>query len=476
VTFRRPLSSLLSSRACLLAGLAAGLLSVPARAADKDEPPQFGEKTGEALQKLQPLIDAKDWDGALGVLNGALTFAGPDSYDRAIIMDTVAKLEFQEDNAPKAIAAWEEALRLSDAHPNYFKQKERLELILSLAQTYSTIGQNTKDSAIARSSFSKAADYIRRWLDATPKPTFETENFYALVLYSQATANEKKIDLNLLRQAQDAAQKALHLQIHPKESLLVLINAIYQQTNDLPDSARYLELLARQNPDKEGYWQQLWATYMNLAAEATVDEEKAREFYALGINTVERAQAYGKMKTKKDNYSLATMYFSAGQYGKATELLAAGLRSGVIEPSFKNWDYLAFGYQQINEPKKAIEAFKDAEKVPALADNGEIDFEIAKIYAQLENSTEAYNYYKSATVKGNLEKPWQVYQFLAYEAYEQEKYQEAMDAANKSSEYPQMKTSTQLANLKKMIDQSLTLQKNAEGAPAATPAPATTKQ
>jgi Tfp pilus assembly protein PilF len=474
VTFRRPLSSLLGPRACLLAGLAAGLLSGTVRAADRpDEPPQFAEKTGEALQKLQPLIDAKDWDGALAVLNGALAFAGPDSYDRAIIMDTVAKLEFQKDATPLAIAAWEEALRLSDAHPNYFKAKERLDLILSLAQTYSQIGQSTKDVAVARTSFAKAADYIRRWLEATPKPTFETENFYALVLYSQATANEKKIDIGLLKQAQAAADKALHLQIHPRESLLVLINAIYQQTNDLANSARYLELLARQNPDKEGYWQQLWATYMNLAAESDKDEEKSREFYALAINTVERAQAYGKMRSKKDNYSLATMYFSAGQYGKATELLATGLRSGAIDPSFKNWDYLAFGYQQINQPKKAIEAFKDAEKV--LPENGEVDFEIAKIYAQLENSTEAYNYYKAATTKGNLEKPYLVYQFLAYEAYEQEKYQEAMDAANKASEYPQAKSSTQLANLKKMIDQSLTMQKNA--AAADTPAPAaTTKQ
>jgi len=463
VTFPRPLSSL-----CLAAGLAAGLLCLPARADRPDETPQLADKTGEAFTKLQPLIDAKDWDGAIALLNGAMTASAPDSYDHALLLETVAKLDFQKDDTPKAIAAWEEALRISDAHPNYFKEKERLEMILSLAQTYSQIGQGTKDSSVARASFAKAADYIHRWLEATPKPTFETENFYALVLYSQATANEKKIDLGLLHQAQAAADKALHLQIHPRESLLVLINAIYQQTNDLAGSARYLELLARQNPDKEGYWQQLWATYMNMAAEADKDPEKSREFYALAINTVERAQAFGKMRTKKDNYSLATMYFQAEQYGKATELLSAGLHNGIIDPTFKNWDYLAFGYQQINQPKKAIDAFKDAEKVPELANNGEIDFEIAKIYAQLENSTEAYNYYKAAVTKGNLEKPWQVYQFLAYEAYEQEKYQEAMDAANKASEYPQMKTSSQLENLKKMIKQSLLQQESVTGTPATT--------
>jgi len=475
VTFRCSNLPFSGARACLLAaGLVAVALAPAVRAAEaaSDEPPALGEKTSEALTKLQAMIDAKDWDGALATLNAALAVAGPDSYDRALIMDTSAKLYFQKDDTAKAIAAWEEALRLADAHPNYMKLKERLELILSLAQTHSQLAQNTKDPMAARADFAKAADYIRRWLAITPKPTFDAENFYALVLYSQATANDKKIDQDLLRQARLAAEKALHLQIKPKESLLVVVNAIYQQSNDLLSSARYLELLVQLNPAKESYWQQLWAVYMNLAAGEDKDESKAREYYALAIDTMERAQAFGKMKTKKDNYNMATMYYSAGQYGKTTELLSAGLHDGSIDPTIKNWELLSYSYQQVNEPLKAIEALKDAEKVPDLANDGNLDFEIGNIYAQLEKSADAYQSYLAAVTKGHLEKPYTAYQYLAYQAYEEEKFKEALDAVNHAATYPQGQGSSQLENLRKLIMQSLKLQENAP--PPATPTASST--
>jgi hypothetical protein len=74
------------------AGLLAALALAPAlRAASADEPPpQFSDKTSEALGKIQPLLEAKDWDGAMALLNTALSVAGPDSYDRAFLIDLVA--------------------------------------------------------------------------------------------------------------------------------------------------------------------------------------------------------------------------------------------------------------------------------------------------------------------------------------------------------------------------------------------------
>jgi len=43
---------------------------------------------------------------------------------------------------------------------------------------------------------------------------------------------------------------------------------------------------------------------------------------------MERAQELGLMKTPKDNYNLVTMYYNAGQFGKATDLLYSGLKDG----------------------------------------------------------------------------------------------------------------------------------------------------
>ncbi len=466
MTLNRFTSRSFAARTLLLAGVVLCAAPAVTRADEGDDTPSFTDKTNEALQKLQPLLDAKNWDGALNLLATANESAAPDSYDRSVIMDMVGKIHFQKDEVAQAITAWEETLRLDEAHAAYAKPKEKLDLMLSLAQGYYQLASNTKVPAVAHDDFGRAASYIARWLKATPKPTFDTEYFYASVLYSEATANEKAIDKPTLLLAKDAAQKALRLSNHPKENLYVLLQAIYSQTEDLVHSAQYLELLVQLTPEKEGYWQLLWAAYMNMAAEEK-DEDRARVFYARAINTLERAQSFHKMVAKKDNYNLATMYYSAGQFGKATDILSAGLTKGSIDSSLQNWELLSYSYQQVDQPLKAIAALKEAEvKVPNKG--AEIDFEIAKIYAQLEDTHEAYTFAASAAAKGGIEKGFNLYQFLAYQAYEEEKYQEALDALNKAAAYPQGKESKQLESLRRIILQSL---KTAPGA-----APTTTKQ
>jgi hypothetical protein len=470
VLFRRFPHPSLCARACLLGGLAALALAPALRAADAAEepPPAFSDKTSEALTKIQPLLEAKDWDGTLALINGALAAAGPDSYDRAFLIDLAAKLAIQKDDSLRAITCWEEALRLADAHPNYFRPKDRLDLILSLAQTYSQLASGTKNPTVARDDFNKAADYIRRWLAATPKPTFEAEYFYATVLYSQATANEKRVDTNLLHQAEEATQKALHMQVRPPERLYLLLEAIYSAEGDMARGSQILELLVRQDPQKD-YWLQLWQTYTNLAGQAEKDEDLSRRYTVRAINTEERAQAYGKMKSNKDNFNLVTMYFSVNEYGKATDLLSAGLKSRHIDSTKKNWQVLSYAYQQVNEPQKAIQALLDAEA--DFPSEGDLDLDIAQVYSQsLDDSANAYKYALAAVTKGNLEKPYNAYQFLAYEAYEQEKFPEAMDAVTKAEALTPGKVTVQLTNLKKLIQQSLTMQQN-----AAAPAP-TSKQ
>jgi len=464
VTRKFPSLLLLACRALLVAGVFSCALPAAIGAEDSEpDAPQLADKTIDSFQKLQPLLDAKDWDGAIALLRGVLSGVDPESRDTALILDTVAKLEIQKDDAPKAIEAWETALRLSDAHPNYFKQKDKLELVLSLAQNYSQLGSTTKDTVLARESFSKAADYIHRWLGATTSPTFEAQYFYAQVLYSQATANEKKIDKDLLRQAEQAAQKALHMQTFPKEGLYILVKAIYQQLDDMEASAKYLELLVRQSPDKDSSWQELWAVYMNLAAANDKDEDRSRQYYVRAINAMERAQSYGKMKANKDNYNLVTMYYTLGQFAEVTDLLHAGLTSGHIDSTIKNWQLLSYSYQQMDAPLRAASALKEAEAL--FPDSGEIDFDIAQIYLQLENSEDAYKYAAAATAKGNVEKPFNLYQMLAYSAYELEKYPEALVAVNKAFEFPQGKNNRQLTALKRIVLRSLKVQQDA-AAPA----------
>jgi tetratricopeptide (TPR) repeat protein len=465
----------------LVAALAAVAPAVVRAAPADDEPPELAEKTSDSLNKLQPLLDAKNWDGALALLNGVLPSTDPDSYDRALILDTIAKLSIQKDDTASAVAAWEQALALADRHSNYFKPKDRLDMVLSMAQNYSQLGSNTKDPVRAHEYFNKAGNYIKRWLDTTPKPTLETEYFYTEVLYSEATETSK-VDMTLIRQAQREAEKALRLDLHPPEKLYVLLNATYQQQLDFIHSSQILELLAAEHPEKvPSYWPTLWQTYMNLAS--TTDEkdpDKVRIDYIRGINALERAQSYGQMKTNKDNYNLFTMYYTVGQFGKATEILHKGLESGTIDSTLDNWLHLAGSYRFASDNPDSIAVLKEAEA--RYPDSGELDFQLAQIYWQDEKMADAFQYFSEAVRKGNLSNAYNGYRYMASVAYDLQKFPEALAAADKAAEFPEGKNSAELARLRKAVAQGLKLQQQEQAlhatatgadAPAApaTPAP-----
>ena len=99
--FRRPL-------AILLAACAAVVLSSVARADDSDNaPPSMAEKTSTEFGKLKALVDAKNWDGAIAILEGLISTVDPTSYDLSVILDTEAKIYYQgEDKPAKAIPAY----------------------------------------------------------------------------------------------------------------------------------------------------------------------------------------------------------------------------------------------------------------------------------------------------------------------------------------------------------------------------------
>jgi Tfp pilus assembly protein PilF len=469
-------------RVWLLAAALAGLAPAAVRAADSaDDTPELAEKTNDALAKLTPLLDAKNWDGALALLNAALPNTDPDSYDRALILDTIAKLNIQKDDTLHAVEAWEQALVLADRHANYFKPKDKLDMVLSMAQNYSQLAQNTKDGTLQHEYFNKAGTYIKRWLDNTPHPTLETEYFYTEVLYSQATENALHPDMRLIRLAQLEAEKALRLDRNPPEKLYVLLNATYQQQQDFVHSAQLLELLAAEHPEKvPSYWPTLWQTYMNLAGSTDEkDPAKVRIDFIRGINAMERAQSYGQMKSNKDNFNLFTMYYTVQQFGKATDILKHDLEAGTIDSTIQNWLLLAVSYRFVNENDQAIAVLKEAET--HFPDSGEIDFQIAQIYWQNEKMAEAYQFFGAAVDKGHLNNPYNTYRYMASVAYDLERFPEALAALNKAADMPEGKSSQELGRLKTAIEQALKLQQQeaamkatATGTPAPGAAPAAT--
>ncbi len=422
-------------------GLAAALAlaaSLPAQSVQRDYNPS--DQTMEALPKYKEAMDAKppNFAAALAVLNALQTKVPADSYDAALINQYKLQVFLQQGEFAKAIEPMERSLYLSEAKsPTFFDERVTRELYFFLVQLYFQEAAQTKNTTLAASYFDKADKAMEHWLKITPATTAEAQLIYSQLLFSRGMVNANNPDANLLKRAIEQVDIGLKLSTHPKDTFYVLKLVSLNQLDRYAESAEILETLLKGKPDNSPYWQQLAAIYLTIAAkfEETKDAQKARDYSIRSIVTIERAQANGFMNAKKDNYNLIGIYFNIAQYEKAAELLSAGLKSDSIENDPKNWELLALCYQQLQRPLAGIEALKEGTKF--FPKSGQLEFLIAQAYTSIDKPEDALKHIQLAITKGNLTKLYQAYLSLAYTAYSLQKYDIALGAARKATEFPE---------------------------------------
>lgn len=410
----------------------------------------LSERVSEELTKLQPLVDAKNWDGAVGLVSRLNASAPANSYDQAFLSDLLAKLHLQKGEYAQALVPLETALRLADTY-GYFEKRNTDIMLDYLSKIYYQEGTSTKSPALQQQYLTKATMYLERIIKESPAPSADTMLFYTSLLYNRAVLDQTKIDQNLLKQAKANAEKSLLLSNHPKENFYVILLATLQQQGDFAPAAEYYELLVKKYPSNKNYWSQLMATYVTLSQDP--DEKKARSYNLRAAVTIERAQERGFLNTPKDNFNLIGIYFNMGQYGKATELLHQGLRTGGIENTQKNWELLAYSFQQVNREKEAIEALTEATQL--YPKSGQLEFQIGQIYYGMDQLPDAYRHIKLAVERGNLDKPASVHSFLAYLCYELGKLEEALDCIKTALSLPDAPTDGQLKRLRQAVEEGI---------------------
>ena len=400
------------------------------------------DATQEVLPKFKTAADAKNYDGALAILDAQLAKVPFDSYDAATLYQIKVQTLFQKGEFSKAIEPMEQALALSEAkNPTYFEERVTRDLYNYLTQLYVQDAVQTKNPAVAVKLFEKADRSMQKWLKFTPQSSADGQLLYSQLLYTWAVIDPNKPDLKLIQRALDETERGLHLAIRPKDTFYVLKLASLQQLNRMTETAEMFELLIKQKPESSTYYPQLAGTYLSTGQDLRA------------AMTIERAQVHGHMNTPQYHYNLVGIYFNIGQYERAADLLESGLKSGKIENELKNWELYALCYQQLERPLKSIEVLKEATKV--FPKSGQLEFTIGQAYHSLEKSEEAMMHLKAAVAKGGLTKPHQAYMFLAYVSFELKKFDDALDAAKKARETPEGAKDPQTKNMIRAIEETI---------------------
>jgi len=401
------------------------------------EPPkkEISDKVSDDLGKLKEKVDAKDYDGAVKLLDDVLTKVAPDTYDLAMVSQIKAQILLTEGKYADAIPPLVTAQDLGERF-EFFDKRQQMERLYLLGQIHYQLAADSKDSKKQDELFTQAYKYVRAWLNANPKPTSEGHLFAASILYAHGTVNPNKPNLDFLRQSVAEAKEALYLSIHPSDQNYLMLLAGYQQLGNHAASAEILELLVQRDPKKIIYWQQLASSYLTMAGE-TNDPKEIHHLQLRTVVTMQRAQGQGLMDASKDNLNLVSLFFNLEQYSKAAELLSSELDSGKIENTRANWEMLGLAYQQAGKEDAAIHSLlKATELFPT---EGQLELTVSQLYYGDGNTEEAFDHLQKAVAKGNLKKPGAAYLFLGLTAYELQKFDEALKWAGAASKEPDVK-------------------------------------
>ena len=394
---------------------------LPAVSPAQTTTPEISATVSAELGRLRELTEAKTYAPALALIDRLLAAVPADSYDRALLVQIKAQIFLTEDNYAAAIVPLEDALRFVE-RPGFITESARRDALFLLAQLHQQQTSESKDPLRQRALLAKAADYLKRWQAITPAPTVEGQLFAASLYYQQATLDPDHTDAAALAEARRAADAGLLLQIKPSDSFYILLLAAAQQSGDYAQAADLLELLVAQKPANSGYWQQLTATYLALAAAARNEREAAR-YHLRALLSIERAQARGLLVSPNDNFNLVSLYLGLNQFASASALLEKGLRDGTFENSRRNWELLASTYQQARRlPDAHITLMK---AVAALPKEGQLELALAQLHYAEHHLNDARVHLERAIAKGSLDKPGQARLFLACTAFELKAYDDA---------------------------------------------------
>lgn len=279
----------------------------------------ISEHTYKKLQKVEKLIDQKNYKDALSVLDELQKSSVNKKYELSLVYQARGHIYYETNRIPQAIDMFEKSLFLHTS-PLPVTQNIRLNLI----QGY-----------VSANNYSKAINQFTLWLGKESSPSPDV-----LALGGSLYAYVKQYDkaIQFLKQAISTSKKA-------EESWYRTLLSVYFDKEDYTSANGLLQKLISRQPDNKQYWTQLFSGYYLL------------KDYKSALSVLELAYTRQLLTSEEDITNLVKLYLYLGIPTKAIPVLQNEMQNNHIAKNKDNLQLLANSYIQSREWRKAAEIY-----------------------------------------------------------------------------------------------------------------------
>lgn len=352
----------------------------------------------DRIQKAQELVDAKDYQGALRLLNNLYDPDELTEYEQTNVLNYIGFVYYNMEDIPNAIRTYERMVAIPSLEPQMAKQTT-----YTLAQLYTMEEQ-----------YQKALTTLDRWftMETNPAPEpfiLKAQNLYQVQRYSE-----------MIQPIENAMQVARNRDKPVKEDWYVLLNFAYFQEEDYR-KVRDIQKILLENWPKKRYWFSLAGAFTELGEEQNL--------------IASYAAAHDQRMLEKDSefVTMAQLYMQAEVPYKAATLLESEMENGRVSRNAKNYRLLSQAWMLAQEDERAIPALKEAAR---LSDDGELDVRLGNSYLNLGEYEECINAVRTGLRKGGLKSEDNAYISLGMCQYNRQQYQAAIDSFRAAARTP----------------------------------------
>lgn len=390
----------------LIAGvLAFGSAAALAQRADPDadntktkQAQAVSKEVYERIQKAQEMVDNKEYQAALRLLNNLYNPDKLTEYEQANVLNYIGFVYYNIDDVNNAIRTYERMLAIPTLEPQMAKQTT-----YTMAQLL-TMQEN----------YAKALTTLNKWftLEANPAPEpyiLQAQLFYNLNQYK-----------NMIPAIENAMRIARERDKEVKEDWWNLLNFAYFQQEDYR-KVRDIQKTLLQSWPKARYWKSLAGAFTELG-----EDEKL-------IYAYDAAHTQGMLTKDTEFVTMAQLYLQAEVPYKAATLMQEKMDAGIVPKNEKNYRLLSQAWMLSQEDQKAIPALQAAAKLSSV---GELDQRLANAYLNIGEYGDCVTSANTALRKGGLKNRDNVQISLGMCLYNLRRYGDAKTAFRNAGKVP----------------------------------------